>query len=75
MSIDARLQEIGIELPPVFPPAGNYVGCVVDDGIVYVGGHGPVAGSDIVQGKVGADVTLDEGKRAQPAARSIPPLP
>jgi hypothetical protein len=28
--IDQRLQELGIELPPVFPPAGNYLGCVVE---------------------------------------------
>ena len=64
MSVNDRLRELGIELPPVFPPAGNYVGCVVDDGLVYVGGHGPDAGSDVVQGKVGATVTLEEGKRA-----------
>ncbi|HTL83773.1 MAG TPA: RidA family protein [Acidimicrobiia bacterium] len=64
MSIDTRLRELGIELPQVFPPAGNYVGCVIDHGLAYVGGHGPVAGSDVVQGKVGATVTLEEGKRA-----------
>jgi enamine deaminase RidA (YjgF/YER057c/UK114 family) len=64
MSIAARLEELGIELPPVFPPAGNYLGCVVDGGLVYVGGHGPIAGIDVVRGKVGADVTLDEAKAA-----------
>jgi enamine deaminase RidA (YjgF/YER057c/UK114 family) len=64
VSIEARLEELGIELPEVFPPAANYLGCVVDDGLVYVGGHGPVAGSEVVRGKVGATVTLEEGKRA-----------
>ena len=64
MSIAARLEELGIELPPVFPPAGNYLGCVVDGSLVYVGGHGPIAGIDVVRGKVGADVTLDEAKAA-----------
>jgi enamine deaminase RidA (YjgF/YER057c/UK114 family) len=48
----------------VFPPAGNYVGCVIDDGLVYVGGHGPIAGADIVRGKVGGDLTLEDGQRA-----------
>ncbi len=62
--IAERLESLGIELPTVFPPAGNYLGCVVDDGIVYVGGHGPVAGSDVVVGKVGGDLTLDDGRRA-----------
>ena len=62
--IAERLAALGIELPPVFPPAGNYVGCVVDGDIVHVGGHGPVAGSDIVVGKVGRDLTLEDGRRA-----------
>jgi len=53
-------------LPPVFPPAGNYLACVIIDDMVYVGGHGPIAGSEIIRGKVGADLTLEE---AQEAAR------
>ena len=64
MTIDQRLLDLGIELPPVFPPAGNYVGCVVDNGLVYVGGHGPISGADVVSGKVGKDLSLDEARRA-----------
>jgi enamine deaminase RidA (YjgF/YER057c/UK114 family) len=59
-----RLESLGLTLPPVFPPAANYLGCVVDDGIVYVGGHGPIAGADIIRGKVGRDLSLDDGRRA-----------
>lgn len=62
--IDDRLVELGIELPAVFPPAGNYVGCVVEAGLVHVGGHGPVAGDRVVTGKVGGDVTLEQGIEA-----------
>jgi enamine deaminase RidA (YjgF/YER057c/UK114 family) len=62
--IDQRLQELGIELPPVFPPAGNYLGCVVDGGLVYVGGHGPINGEHVIRGKVGGDLTLEEGRHA-----------
>jgi enamine deaminase RidA (YjgF/YER057c/UK114 family) len=62
--IAQRLRELGIELPPVFPPAGNYVGCAVDNDIVYVGGHGPVAGDVIIRGKVGGDLSLEDGRRA-----------
>ena len=64
MTTADRLHELGIELPSVFPPAGNYWPCVVDDGLVYVGGHGPIAGPEIVRGKVGSDLTLDEGRHA-----------
>jgi enamine deaminase RidA (YjgF/YER057c/UK114 family) len=59
-----RLRELGIELPPPFPPAGNYVACVIDDGLVHVSGHGPISGDQVVRGKVGADLTLEEAQRA-----------
>lgn len=62
--ISERLRELGITLPPVFPPAGSYLGCVVQDDIVHVGGHGPIDGDDMVVGKVGADLSLEDGQRA-----------
>ena len=62
--IDERLAQLGITLPPVFPPAGNYVGCVVVDGMVHVGGHGPIGGPERFVGKVGSDLTLEDGYRA-----------
>ncbi len=62
--IDGRLAELGIELPPVFPPAGNYLGAVVEGGLAYVGGHGPIAGDRTVIGKVGADVSLEQAREA-----------
>lgn len=65
-TISERLERLNIDLPPVFPPAGNYVGCVVVDGLVHVGGHGPVNGNEMICGKVGAEVSLE---RARLAAR------
>jgi enamine deaminase RidA (YjgF/YER057c/UK114 family) len=64
MGTTARLAELGIELPPVFPPAGSYVSCVVVDRMVHVGGHGPVNGDEVVRGKVGRDLDLDGARRA-----------
>ena len=64
MGATARLAELGIQLPPLLAPAGTYVPCVVVDGLVHVGGHGPVHGDEIVRGKVGADLDLAEGRRA-----------
>jgi len=62
--IRQRLDQLGIVLPDVFPPAANYLGCVVDDRIAYVGGHGPINGDTIVRGKVGRDLTLEEARDA-----------
>ena len=59
-----RLRELGIELPAPFPPAGNYLGCMIDGDLVHVSGHGPISGDRIVKGKVGADLTLEEGRQA-----------
>lgn len=62
--IEQRLAELGIRLPPVFPPAGSYLPCVVDGDVVLVGGHGPFDGERLVTGKVGRDLTLEEGRAA-----------
>jgi enamine deaminase RidA (YjgF/YER057c/UK114 family) len=64
---DARLDELGITLPAVFPPAGNYLGCKRVGDVLYVGGHGPVGTEGVKRGKVGRDLDLAE---AQHAARA-----
>ena len=64
MTIADRLTELGLMLPTVFPPAGNYVGCVIVGDIVHVGGHGPVDGDTVICGKVGAELTLEDARRA-----------
>src|SRR5665213_2503575 len=62
--IAQRLSELGIDLPPVSPPVGSYLGCVVVDDLVHVGGHGPVGGPERFTGKVGGDLTVEDGYRA-----------
>jgi enamine deaminase RidA (YjgF/YER057c/UK114 family) len=62
--ITERLAELGIALPPPFPPAGNYLASVVDDGLVHVGGHGPIDGDHIIRGRVGRELSLEEGREA-----------
>jgi len=64
MTVAERMQSLGISLPPVFAPAANYRGCVIDSGLVYVSGHGPIAGADMMRGKVGSDLTAEQGREA-----------
>jgi enamine deaminase RidA (YjgF/YER057c/UK114 family) len=64
MTVAERLSSLGIELPPVFPAAGSYEPLVVVGDLVFVSGHGPVAGDETARGKVGADLSLEEGRRA-----------
>ena len=56
MAIDERLEELGIELPPIPTPAGNYVHSVRTGNLLYLAGKGPVA----VRGKVGAEISLED---------------
>lgn len=62
--IAARLTELGIELPTPFPPVGTYRSCSRTGNLLYVGGHGPVNGPSMVIGKVGGDLTAEQGRDA-----------
>jgi enamine deaminase RidA (YjgF/YER057c/UK114 family) len=58
MSHAARLAELGIELPPVPSPAGNYVHAVRTGNLLYLAGKGPIDSN--ARGKVGADVSVED---------------
>ena len=65
MSAEARLQELGIELPPVPPAVGNYVGAVAVGDILFVAGHGPFQdGKPQFIGKLGREFGVEEGQQA-----------
>ena len=61
-----RLQTLGILLPPAPDRAGLYTYCkFFGNNLVYISGCGPdMPGKPPVVGKVGADVSLAEGKLA-----------
>ena len=63
-AIDARLAELGITLPEPFPPVANYVSCSRTGDLLFVGGHGPTDGVTTIIGKVGTDLTLEQGRDA-----------
>jgi enamine deaminase RidA (YjgF/YER057c/UK114 family) len=67
--IDDRLAELGLELPKPFaaPPGLEFKFDLVRvaGNVAYVSGHGPIDGSEpLVQGKVGSDLTAEEGYEA-----------
>ncbi len=65
MDAEAKLKELGIELPPAPTPIGNYVAGVRVGNLLFMSGCGPrrIDGSAIT-GKVGADLSMDEGYAA-----------
>jgi enamine deaminase RidA (YjgF/YER057c/UK114 family) len=65
MNIDARIQELGLELPPAPKPVGVYKPMVLVGGLAYVSGHGPVRPDlSLITGRVGDDLDLSAGKAA-----------
>jgi enamine deaminase RidA (YjgF/YER057c/UK114 family) len=65
VSAEARLQELGIELPPIPPAVGNYVGAVAVGDILFVAGHGPFQdGRPQFIGKLGREFGVEEGQQA-----------
>ncbi len=63
--VEARLQELGIELPNPPAPVANYVRSVRTGNLVFLAGHGPLKPEGgYVTGKVGQDLTLEEGYEA-----------
>ena len=63
--VEARLEELGIVLPAPMDPPGNFELVTVHSGVAYVAGHAPIDGSTVlIQGALGAELTLDDGYRA-----------
>ncbi len=63
MSASARLAELGIELPDVVPPMAAYVPAVRTGNLVYTAGQLPMQAGKLLQtGKVGAEVSPEDGK-------------
>jgi len=65
MSAEARLKELKLELPPAPKPVAVYRPLVVVGNLAYVSGHGPLKpDKTLITGRVGADLSLDQGKAA-----------
>ena len=61
MSVEARLKELGIDLPQPVAPVANYVPFVVSGSIVSISGQIPMGKEGLAfQGKTGADVSIDD---------------
>ena len=64
MSITARLQSLGITLPPVAVPAASYVPYAQTGKQIFLSGHIAKKDGKVWTGKLGLDMTTEEGKQA-----------
>lgn len=64
MTIQHRLAELGIELPAAAAPVAAYVPVVVAGNLAHVSGQLPFVGGQLVTGRLGEDVSLEQGYAA-----------
>ena len=63
MSAEARLKELGIVLPPLPKPVANYLPYRLAGNILYLAGQGPRENGVNLSGKLGKDISVEEGYR------------
>jgi len=62
---ETKLKEMGIVLIPPSSPVANYVNAVRTGNLLYLAGKGPLkADNTYVTGKVGKDLTIEQGYEA-----------
>lgn len=64
MSIEKRLKELGFSLPEAAAPVASYKPLVVHGGIAYVSGQLPFTEGKLSVGRLGQDLTLEQGVEA-----------
>ncbi len=63
--VEDRLREIGIEISPPPAPQGAYQPAVISGNLIFISGQLPIKeGRLLYRGKVGSDVSIEEGMDA-----------
>ncbi len=62
MHPEEKIKELGLKLPSAATPVANYVPAVRTGNLVFLSGNGPRdSEGGIISGKVGGEMTLEEG--------------
>ena len=62
---ETMITELGLELPPAPKPMGVYKPVLISGNLLYISGTGPFkSDGSLIKGRVGDNLTLEEGKFA-----------
>lgn len=65
--IEQKIEQLGLELPVASKPVANYVACVKTGNLVVVSGQLPLQNGNLIKGKLGDNLTEEEGIAAAEA--------
>ncbi|HVR90287.1 MAG TPA: RidA family protein [Novosphingobium sp.] len=65
--VDAKLAELGLTLPTPAAPVAAYVPVVVAGGLAHVSGQVSMKDGQLIKGRLGEDVSLEDGVTAAQA--------
>ena len=66
-TIAQRLADAGIALPEAAAPVASYVAAVEANGLLHISGQVSMRAGDLIKGRLGEDMTLEEGQDAAQA--------
>ncbi|MFP4090533.1 MAG: RidA family protein [Cyclobacteriaceae bacterium] len=65
VDVEQKLKDMGIELYDLPQPTANFVRAVRTGNLVFMAGHGPsTPDGDTIRGKLGQDISIEEGQQA-----------
>lgn len=64
MTVNDRLNTLGITLPEGTAPAANYVPYVIEGETLWISGQLPKVGDELIVGRLGEDLDLEDGVAA-----------
>ena len=65
MNYENKIKELKIELPEAKAPVGSYVATKISGNLLYISGQISInANGELIKGKVGKDLTTEEGYKA-----------
>jgi enamine deaminase RidA (YjgF/YER057c/UK114 family) len=65
MSFEARVKDLGLTIPETPRPVANYVPAVRTGNLIFASGQTPtVAGQLVLKGKLGRDISIEQGQEA-----------
>lgn len=62
-AIEQTLKDLDLVLPEAAAPVANYVPYVVSGNLVFISGQISKIGNDVVRGRLGEDLSVEEGQR------------